>query len=83
MVGHGMNEGWSYAVHYSGASPEQFARLDGARPQTVLFPDLDGALFFACRTLARGGTVVRVEGPEGLAFAAPEIEAYCRAQARD
>lgn len=73
-----MTEAWPFVVRYSGAAPEQFARLVEADAQAVRFPNLDGALFFACRTLARGGTVVRVEGPDGLAFSLPEVAAYCR-----
>ena len=75
---HGVSETWPFVVHYSGATPEQFARLAEAEAQTVRFPSLDGALFFACRTLARGGTVVRVEGPDGLVVYPPEVAAYCR-----
>ena len=74
----GVTEAWPFIVHYSGAAPEQFARLGNAGAETVRFPNLDGALFFACRTLARGGTVLRVEGPDGLAFSADEVQAYCR-----
>ena len=74
-----MTETWPFVVHYSGAAPEQFARLGDTEAQTVRFPHLDGALFFACRTLARGGTVVRVEGPDGLSFSPAEVQAYCRA----
>ncbi|MHB1219253.1 MAG: hypothetical protein ACYC1L_13750 [Alphaproteobacteria bacterium] len=73
-----MTEAWPFVVHYSGAAPEQFTRLAEAEAQAVRLPSLDGALFFACRTLARGGTVVRVEGPDGLAFSPVEVEAYCR-----
>lgn len=75
-----MNENLPFLVRYSGATPEQFARLVAAEPETIRFPTVDGALFFACRTLARGGTVVRVEGPDGLALTGSEVEAYCRAQ---
>lgn len=77
-VRHGLNGTWLYVVHYSGAAPEQFARLGDAEGETVRFPNLDGALFFACRTLARGGTVLRVEGPDGLSFATADVQAYCR-----
>lgn len=68
----------AFVVRYSGASPEQFARLDEGEAQSIRFPHLDGALFFACRTLARGGTVLGVEGPNGLSFIADDVRAYCR-----
>lgn len=74
----GLNESWGFTVRYSGAAPDQFARLVAAEAETVRFPNLDGALFFACRTLARGGTVVRVEGPDGLSLSLDEVRAYCR-----
>lgn len=66
-----------FVVHFSGAAPEQFARLDNVRPEAIGFPTLEGALFFARRTLARGGTVLRVEGPDGLALSAGQIAARC------
>ncbi len=73
-----MTEAWPFVVQYSGAAPEQFARLGNAGAETVRFPNLDGALFFACRTLARGGTVLRVAGPDGLVFSSADIRVYCR-----
>lgn len=73
-----MTEAWPFIVRYSGAAPDQYARLPDAEPETIRFPHLDGALFFACRTLARGGTVVRVEGPDGLVLSPHDVAAYCR-----
>ena len=80
-VRHGLNGGWPFVVQYSGAAPEQFARLGDAQGETVRFPNLDGALFFACRTLARGGTVLRVDGPDGMTFSAEDVREYCRERA--
>jgi len=76
-VRHGLNGTWLFVARYSGATPEQFAQLGDPEAEMVRFPNLDGALFFACRTLARGGTVLRVEGPDGLAFSTNDIHAYC------
>lgn len=75
-----MTEGWPFIVRYSGAAPDQYAHLADAEPETIRFPHLDGAMLFACRTLARGGTVVRVEGPDGLVVSPSEVAAYCRAR---
>jgi hypothetical protein len=73
-----LNGSWAFVVRYSGAAPEQFARLDESEAESIRFPHLEGALFFACRTLERGGTVLRVEGPGGLSFSAAEVRDYCR-----
>lgn len=63
-----------FTVYFSGATPEQFALLMDAAPATVRFPTLAGALFFARRIRARCGTVVRVEGPDGVSLSPDDIE---------
>ena len=64
----------TFTVHFSGAAPEQFALLRDAQPSVIRFPNLAGALFFARRTRARGGTVLRIEGPAGTAISPEEAE---------
>lgn len=73
-----MTDRRTFTVYFSGAAPEQFALLRDVRPSVIRFPNLAGALFFARRTRARGGTVLGVEGPDGLAFSAADVQAYCR-----
>jgi len=63
-----------FTVYFSGAAPEQLALLADAEPGVIRFPELAGALFFARRTRLRGGTVLRIEGPDGVSLSPDGIE---------